>query len=74
MIASLVASAVAPYAPVLDPEALEAMRSAMAVQLASHPVLSGLVGRLRERAAPLRTGAEGEPPEASRGKKAGGAA
>lgn len=39
--------AVAPYRATLGKEALEELRNVIAVQLASHPVLSRLVSRLK---------------------------
>lgn len=39
--------AVAPYRATLGKEALEELRNVLAVQLASHPVLSRLVARLK---------------------------
>lgn len=52
-IAALVDGAVARYRDTLSAAEIDALRSILAVQLASHPVLSRLMARVRPRAAPL---------------------
>ncbi len=55
-IAALVDGAVARYEDTLSAAEIDALRSVLAIQLASHPVLSRLVARLVPRAVPLASG------------------
>lgn len=52
-IAALVDGAVARYRDTLSAAEIDALRSVLAIQLASHPVLVRLMARVRPRAAPL---------------------
>ncbi|NUO50990.1 MAG: hypothetical protein HOV80_19215 [Polyangiaceae bacterium] len=52
-IAALVDGAVARYEGTLSPAEIDALRSILAIQLASHPVLARLMARVVPRAAPL---------------------
>jgi hypothetical protein len=55
-VAAMVDGAVARYRDTLSAAEIDALRSVLAIQLASHPVLARLMARVLPRAAPLASG------------------
>jgi hypothetical protein len=82
LVAAFIEKAIAPYRSTLGAAELQVLRDVLAIQLASHPVLSQYVARLAPRAdvhesAEVETGAAPgaaveQPPTPKRAKKAQG--